>query len=142
MTEATCPDRDSPKSEAPASAAPEFDAKERDLIRREFVVCFGVARGPRDGILLRRWASGPEKGRVKVSKTVQGMVKRGLLVIEDADQGFPVARFTGAGWRALVAMARNRRFLDPDEFGYVIAQVEAWLNSTEGRAAGGADGPS
>lgn len=107
------------------SDAPErFTAKERDLIRREFMVRWGGYRPLSEGLLVYRWAGGPRKGTPKIGPTIQGMLDRGLVEIDDPEQGMPSARFTPAGFAALRAMARSAQMLSPKEYGHVLDQLE------------------
>lgn len=107
------------------SDAPErFTAKERDLIRREFMVRWGGYRPLSEGFLVYRWAGGPRKGTPKIGPTIQGMLDRGLVEIDDPEQGMPSARFTPAGFAALRAMARSAQMLSPKEYGHVLDQLE------------------
>jgi hypothetical protein len=107
------------------SAAPErFTAKECDLIRREFMVWWGWFRPLSEGPLVFRWAGGPRKGTPKIGPTIQGMLDRGLVEIDDPELGMPSARFTPAGIAALQAMARNALVLSPKEYGHVLDQLE------------------
>lgn len=99
-----------------------FTSAERDLIRREFGAGWGEPRPLSAGIWLRRWASGPRQGAPKLPKTVQTMLDRGLVTIDDAGH-WPVARFTAAGLEALRAMAADARQLDPERFGHLIEEL-------------------
>ena len=101
-----------------------FIAKERDLIRREFMVRWGGYRPLSEGFLVYRWAGGPRKGTPKIGPTIQGMLDRGLVEIDDPEQGMPSARFTPAGFAALRAMARSAQMLSPKEYGHVLDQLE------------------
>jgi hypothetical protein len=102
---------------------PTFTPKERDLIRMTFMVRFGQAVPLREGIWLRTWSSGPSKGQPKLTKTVQGMLDRGLVRVGQGRLG-PAALFTEDGMAALRAMAADRRQLDPEAFGHLIAELE------------------
>ncbi|HYD32917.1 MAG TPA: hypothetical protein VEB64_18935 [Azospirillaceae bacterium] len=106
-----------------ASPAVEFTTAERNLIRTEFMVRFGSARRLSEGIMVRRWATGPHKGRVKVSKAIQSMLDRGLVEIVDDGKVWPMAAFTTLGYEALRRMADDARFLDPERFGHVLEEL-------------------
>lgn len=56
---------------------------EREIIRREFMSRFGEAASVTEGFLVKPWATGPNKGRLKLTTAVQGMLDRGLTTIAD-----------------------------------------------------------
>lgn len=103
-----------------------FTPAERELIRREFMIK-GIGWSQPGylarGIWLRRWASGPFKGRPKVPKVVQGLLDRGLVAIVDPERGFPAALFTPAGLEALRAMAQDHRQLDPVKYAHLREEL-------------------
>lgn len=109
----------------PPTDDPNFDAKERDLIRREFLQRMSSARSVHDGFLLRRWATGERKGHPKIPASVQSMLDRGLVVLDDLDKNWPVARFTTVGLRALRRMAADRRAFDPKSHAQLLEEVAA-----------------
>lgn len=104
---------------------PVLTPAERALIRTEFMERFGQVRGLSDGILLRRWGSGPLKGQPKLPKAVAGLLARGLVAIEDRERGWPCARFTPAGLAALRLMAADARQLDPAKYRHLLAELAA-----------------
>ena len=105
--------------------AADFTVKERELLRREFMEHFGGRRRVDEGILLRRWATGPKKGQPKFPAAVQTMLDRGLLAFTDNGKLWPVAHFTDAGWRALRRLAENKRTLAPNVFQHLIDELAA-----------------
>ncbi len=104
---------------------PDFDPKERDLIRREFQQRMSSARGIHNGFLLRRWSTGERKGQPKVPAAVQSLLDRGLVVLDDLDKHWPVARFTTTGLRALRRMAADRRAFNPESHARLLEEVAA-----------------
>src|SRR3954469_12217991 len=90
-----------------------FTRKDRDLMRLEFMQRFGSATSIHEGMLVKRWKSGPLKEQPKVSTGMQSLIDRGLAMLVDDGSRFPRARFTEAGLRALVAMADNPRAFQP-----------------------------
>ncbi len=95
---------------------------ERELIRREFMTRFGEAPSVKDGFHLKRWATGPDKGRPKLSVAVTGMLDRGLITV--VDQGhWPRATFTTKGLLTLKRLASDRRTLDPDRYQSLIDEL-------------------
>lgn len=79
--------------------------RERALIRNEFMVRFAQAPRLETGILVKRWATGPNKGQPKPGTVIQGMLDRGLLELRDDGAHWLRARFTEAGLAALRHMA-------------------------------------
>ena len=88
-----------------------LDANEREIVRRELMTRFNDAPSVHEGFHVKRWATGPLKGKPKLTAAVQGMIDRGLIVIEDVGH-WPRAKFTERGLRALQMMAADRRALD------------------------------
>lgn len=103
----------------------DFTPKERELIRREFQAHFGGQRQIADGVMVRRWATGPNKGRVKFPAAVQTMLDRGLMTFADDGKMWPAVHFTDAGWRALRRVADDPRTLPPDKFQHLIDELSA-----------------
>ncbi|WP_452006885.1 hypothetical protein [Azospirillum largimobile] len=89
--------------------------RERALIRNGFMVRFGQAPRLESGILVKRWATGPNKGQPKPGTVIQGMLDRGLLELRDDGGHWLRARFTEAGLAALRHMAEDARALPPGE---------------------------
>lgn len=95
---------------------------EKEFVRREFRALLNEAPSVHDGFRLKRWATGPNKGKVKLSAAVQGMLDRGLITFEDV--GFwPTAKFTERGLRALKLMAADRRAFDPSRYQQLIDEL-------------------
>jgi hypothetical protein len=105
-----------------------FTAPERDLIRREMGMHFGQFPSLADGLFLRTWRGGPQKGEPKIPPAVQSMLERGLVEIRTEQRG-PRAVFTAAGLAALQQLLRDRRAMDPSRFGHL--RQELWLDATE-----------
>lgn len=104
---------------------------ERGAIRHEFMVRFGQAPSLRAGFLVKRRATGPERGAPRPSGAVRSMVERGILSLEDDGQHWLRARFTAKGYEALRRLARDRRLLPPDEYGHLLDE----LSGAAGRGA-------
>ena len=95
---------------------------ERELIRREFLSRCGQAVSVTEGFHIKRWVTGPNKGRPKLTAAVQSMLGRGLITI--ADEGYwPRAHFTEKGLQALKRLAADRRALDPDRHRLLIEEL-------------------
>ncbi len=94
----------------------EFTPKERDLIRREFMLRLSSARSLHEGILVKRWATGPNKGQPKPPAAVQSMLERGLVALDDNGSHWLKATFTAKGIMALRRMAADQRALPPGQY--------------------------
>jgi hypothetical protein len=95
-----------------------FDVRERAWIRRDLALYRDHPSDLGEGLLLRAWKDGPEKGKPKLPPAVRSLVDRGLLEIRTAAGG-PRAFFTLEGSDALRLLISDERFVDPDEFGEV-----------------------
>src|SRR5215213_3672513 len=56
-----------------------FNPAERDLIRLELMPRFGQEPDLANGLFLRTWRDGPQKGQPKIPKAIQTMLDRGLV---------------------------------------------------------------
>lgn len=97
--------------------------RERALIRNEFMVRFAQAPRLENGILVKRWATGPNKGQPKPGAVIQRMLDRGLLELRDDGAHWLRARFTEAGLAALRHMAEDARALPPGEYQHVLDEL-------------------
>src|SRR3954466_2040625 len=70
---------------------------ERELIRLELMPRFGQDPDLENGLFLRTWRDGPQKGQPKIPKAIQTMLDRGLVRIGTNPMGRPAAFFTEAG---------------------------------------------
>ena len=95
---------------------------QRELIRREFMSRFGAAPSVTQGFTVKRWATGPQKGRPKLSTAVQGLLDRGLVTL--ADEGhWPKVLFTAKGIQALKLMAAEPRAFNPEHHRELIDEL-------------------
>jgi hypothetical protein len=99
-----------------------FTARERDFIRREMGLRFGQYPSLADGVFLRSWHSGPQKGQARLPAAVQSLLERGLVKIEPSAPGWR-ALFTEAGLQALRQLAQDRRALDPAQYPRLRAEL-------------------
>lgn len=111
--------------------------RERALIRNEFMVRFGQAPRLENGILVKRWATGPNKGQPKPGAVIQGMLDRGLLELRDDGGHWLRARFTEAGLAALRHMAEDARALPPGEYQHVLVELgsDQWADNNDASSA-------
>lgn len=101
-----------------------FTTAERNLIRLTFMDRMGGARSLDEGIFLYRWAGGPNKDKPKLNTAVRSLLARGLIEIVDPVHGFPFARFTPAGFKALKIMAENRNMLRPSRYQHLLEDLQ------------------
>jgi len=99
-----------------------FTAAERELIRREMSPRFGQYPQLANGLFLRTWRAGPQKGQPRIPLAVQGMVDRGLLTVGTGVWGF-AAFFTAAGIEALRQLLGDCRAMDPLRFAHLRAEL-------------------
>src|SRR5271166_6368561 len=102
--------------------APPFTSAERAWLRQELGVHFGAPPHIADGIFLRSWKSGPEKGKPKLSPAAQSMLDRGLIEIRPARIGY-TAFLTETGLAALRLLVLDTRAMDPARFGHLRDQL-------------------
>jgi hypothetical protein len=108
---------------SPAASLPApFTAAERELIRREMGLHFGQYPSLADGLLLRTWRGGPQKGEPKLPPAVQSMLERGLVELRAERRG-PRAFFTEAGLAALWQLLQDRRAMDPVRFAHLRREL-------------------
>src|SRR3954467_15611951 len=93
-----------------------FTPQERDLIRLELMSRFDQEPDLANGLFLRTWHSGPQKGQPKIPKAIQTMLDRGLVRIGRNPMGRPAAFFTEAGMEGLRKLLQDRRVMDPERF--------------------------
>ena len=81
---------------------------ERAVIRQYFISRDVNSPSIHNGFPLRRWASGPNKGRPKLPHAVQAMHSRGVIWFDESETPL-VARFTRNGLLALKRSAADPR---------------------------------
>src|SRR3954470_16592271 len=104
------------------SASP-FTRQERDLIRLELMPRFGLGPDLANGLFLRTWHSGPQKGEAKIPKAIQTMLDRGLVRIGTNPMGRPAAFFTDAGLEGLRLLLQDRRVMDRERFDHLRREL-------------------
>jgi hypothetical protein len=95
---------------------------------------FGQYASVADGLFLRTWRGGPQKGEPKVPPAVRSMLERGLVELQPGRMG-PRAMFTEAGLAALRQLVLDRRAMDPARFAHL--RRELGLDAPEDAAAAG-----
>src|SRR4051794_1550848 len=93
-----------------------FTPKERDLIRLELMPRFGQDPDLANGLFLRIWHSGPNKGEPKIPKAIQTMLDRGLVRIGTNPIGRPAGDEPGVV-RSPVAGCRGGGAPPPEKGG-------------------------
>jgi hypothetical protein len=96
-----------------------FTPQERELIRLELMPRFGQEPDLANGLFLRTWPAGPQKGQPKMPKAIQTMLDRGLVEIRPNPLGRPAAFFTEAGIEGLRQLLQDRRALDPVRYSHL-----------------------
>jgi hypothetical protein len=107
----------------PRRSASPFTRQERDLIRLELMPRFGQDPDLANGLFLRIWHSGPNKGEPKIPKAIQTMLDRGLVRIGTTPMGRPAALFTETGLEGLRLLLQDRRVMDEERFGYLRREL-------------------
>src|SRR5690349_5164354 len=100
-----------------------FTPQERDLIRIELMPRFGQEPDLANGLFLRTWHSGPQKGQPKIPKAIQTMLDRGLVRIGTNPMGRPAAFFTEAGLEGLRLLLQDYRVRGQEQFDHVRRQI-------------------
>jgi hypothetical protein len=103
----------------PRRSKPPFTPQERDLIRLELMPRFGQEPDLANGLFLRTWRDGPQKGQPKIPKAIQSMLDRGLVKIGTNPMGRQAAFFTEAGLEALRLLLQDRRAMDLERFDHL-----------------------
>ena len=96
-----------------------FTPQERELIRLELMPRFGQEPDLANGLFLRTWHSGPQKGQPKIPKAIQTMLDRGLVRIGTNPMGRAAAFLTEAGLEGLRQLLQDRRALDPVRYSHL-----------------------
>jgi hypothetical protein len=115
-----------------------FTPREREYIRRELDIFFGTLPSVAEGFQLRTWRGGPLAGQPKVPPPVRTMVERDLVEIRIGTH-VPKVHFSEAGLAALRILALDRRYMDPQKFAHVRAElgleatIERPVSSTQSR---------
>src|SRR3954447_2363806 len=103
----------------PRQSTSPFTPQERELIRLELMPRFGQDPDLANGLFLRTWRDGPQKGEPKIPKAIQTMLDRGLVRIGTNPMGRPAAFFTEAGLTGLRQLLQDRRVMDPERFDHL-----------------------
>src|SRR4051794_31103912 len=107
----------------PRQSASPFTPQERDLIRLELIPRFGQEPDLANGLFLRTWRDGPQKGQPKIPKAIQTMLDRGLVKIRTNAIGRAAAFFTEAGLEGLRKLLLDRRAMDSERYGYLRREL-------------------
>jgi hypothetical protein len=83
---------------------------------------FGTLPSVAEGFQLRTWRGGPLAGQPKVPPPVRTMVERGLVEITSGTR-LPKVQFSEAGLAALRLLVLERRYMDPQKFAHVRAEL-------------------
>jgi hypothetical protein len=97
---------------------------------------FGTLPLVAEGFLLRTWRGGPLAGQPKVPPPVRTMVERGLVEIRIGTRVAKV-HFSEAGLAALGLLVLDRRYMDPQKFAHVRAELGLEVGGLDRDAGGG-----
>ena len=75
-----------------------------------------------DGLLLKVWATGPNKGRPKLPPAAQSLAAKSFVTVDET-QHRPRLLFTTTGREALRAMMANPRHADPVRFAHIRQEL-------------------
>ena len=109
-----------PSPAAPPAAA--FSPNERAFIRHAFSQFFNTLPPIADGILLRTWRAGEQKGQPKIPPALRTMIDHGLVEIRPMEPGFR-GFFTDAGLQELRLLLLDRRAMDPARFHHLRQEL-------------------
>src|SRR4051794_37040679 len=76
-----------------------------------------------NGVFLRIWRDGPQKGQPKLPKAIQSMFDRALVEIRPNQMGRQAAFFMEAGLEALRQLLQDRRAMDPERFAHLQQEL-------------------
>jgi hypothetical protein len=99
-----------------------FTPAERSFLRQELAAAFGARPALAQGIRLNLWTSGPRRGEPKIPPVLAGLLERGLIDLPAEELGRR-AYFTQTGLAALKLLYEDGRYLDPDRFGHLRAEL-------------------
>lgn len=99
-----------------------FTPAERSFLRHELAAASGVRPTLSQGIKINRWTTGPRRGEPKIPPVLAGLIERGLMDLPAEELGAR-AFFTETGVAALRALYEDGRYLDPDRFGHLRAEL-------------------
>lgn len=102
-----------------------FTEAELTFLKRRLDVQFGEAPSISDGILLKIWKSGLEKGRPKIPDAVKSLIDRKLMVVMSVEGRIPVASFTEEGIRALSLALESDHVFSNARFEHLRSQLKA-----------------
>ena len=107
----------------PRALVSPFTPAERDLICLELMPRFGQEPDLANGLFLRTWRDGPQKGQPKIPKAIQSMLDRGLVRIGTNPMRAAAAFFTDAGMEGLRQLLQDRRAMDSERFDHLRREL-------------------
>jgi len=102
-----------------------FTEAELEFLKRRFDVQFGEAPAILDGVMLKMWKSGPEKGRPKLPAAVKSLLERNLMVVISTEGRMPVAKFTDMGLNELAQVLEQDQVFSTARFQHLRSQLRA-----------------
>jgi len=101
-----------------------FTEAELEFLKRRFDVQFGEAPAISDGIVLKTWKSGAEKGKAKLPAAMKSLVERKMMLVVSLEGRMPVARFTDIGLRALAHVLMDDQVFSAARFQHLRSQMK------------------
>ncbi len=99
-----------------------FSPEERAYVRRELDMVFSTLPAVADGLQLKTWATGPNKGNPKLPPAAQTLVARCLMIVETRVHP-PRLYFTEIGMKALREMMADARLANPSKFAHIRREL-------------------
>jgi len=94
---------------------------ELEFLKGRLSIQFGAAPRLADGVILKTWKSGPDKGKPRLPQAIQSLIERGMMTVATPPGSFPVANFTASGLQALQVALRSGR--DDGRFAHLMAEL-------------------
>jgi hypothetical protein len=100
-----------------------FTEAELEFLKRRLDVQFGEAPRVRDGIVLKTWKSGPEKGRPRLPEAIKSLIDRGVMAVRFDAGSMPVAVFTETGLDLLRETLRGEHSFSTARFAHLRSEL-------------------
>jgi hypothetical protein len=102
---------------------------ELEFLKGRLFIQFGAAPRLADGVILKTWKSGPDKGKPRLPQAIQSLIERGMMSVVTPARSFPVAKFTAIGLQALQVALRSGR--DDERFAHLVAELSSTVEGHE-----------
>ena len=102
---------------------------ELEFVKGRLSIQFGAAPRLADGVILKTWKSGPDRGKPRLPQAIQSLIERGMMTVVTLPGSFPVAKFTNSGLQALQVALQSAR--DNGRFAHLMAELSSTEESRE-----------